>query len=126
MSTTLVRVTGQRAACRSFTSNRQAVFFMGENIVNARMLKHELSLRSQELSDQIATVLYGHNAEVQGATLADLLSMWLAGHHVLGDRERTDKLRDDLLEGHMQHVKILVQINEQIARDEGRFPPCPL
>jgi len=89
-------------------------------------LKHEMSLRSQELVDQITPILYGHNSEVQGATLADLLSMWLAGHHVLGDRERTQALREQMLDFHVDHVRILIPINEAIARDEGRFPPCPL
>jgi hypothetical protein len=35
---------------------------------------------SQELVERIAPILSGHGPDVQGAALADLVAMWLAGH----------------------------------------------
>ncbi len=55
------------------------------------------------LVDKIRPILAGKIPEVQGAVLADLLAMWLAGHHQGGP----EVLRT-LLNAHVEHVKRLV------------------
>ena len=59
-------------------------------------------------------VLHGHHPGWQGALLADLLSHWLVGHHP-GDRER-------LLALHVEEVRALVPLTEQILFNGGRHP----
>jgi hypothetical protein len=39
------------------------------------------------LIDQIKPLLAGHDPAVQGAVLADLLAIWLSGHHPATVRE---------------------------------------
>jgi hypothetical protein len=39
--------------------------------------------------------------------------MWLAGHNVFGDRQATDRLREDLLKEHLRAVRELIPVNEQ-------------
>jgi hypothetical protein len=52
--------------------------------------------------------------EVQGAVLADLLAIWLAGHQVEGDAEATRKLRGDILATHLLMVEELTAVNARI------------
>ena len=66
------------------------------------------------LSATIRAHLAGHDPIVQGAVLADLLSMWLAGHVVEGDDKATERLRRDLLKVHVAFVKGLIPINFKI------------
>jgi hypothetical protein len=53
----------------------------------------------------------GKAADVQGAALADLLALWLAGHVVPGDPEGTQLVRDAILEMHLAAMWKLVPIN---------------
>jgi hypothetical protein len=71
------------------------------------------------ISKRVAEVLAGHPAEVQGAVLADLLAMWLAGHHSPGDEDWTRQWRADLLAMHCSMVRLLVPVN---ARMIGTTP----
>ena len=57
--------------------------------------------------------LAGEPPEMQGAALADLLSTWLAGHHVAGDADATRNLRAELLAKHCQTVRELVPIEAE-------------
>ena len=41
------------------------------------------------LENQVFPLLKGHPPEMQGCVLADLLAIWLAGHHVAGDEDAT-------------------------------------
>jgi hypothetical protein len=66
-----------------------------------------------KMLDECSKALVGHETYVQGAVLADLLSMWLAGHNVVGDREATDRLREGLLQEHIQAVRALIPVSEQ-------------
>jgi hypothetical protein len=52
---------------------------------------------------------------VQGAVLADLLAIWLAGHHVAGDEDATRKMRAELLSMHCTMVRELTSINAKIV-----------
>jgi hypothetical protein len=51
---------------------------------------------------------------LQGAVLADLLAIWLAGHHVTGDEDATRKMRAELLAEHCFAVRQLTEINAKI------------
>jgi hypothetical protein len=62
----------------------------------------------------ISPALAGLLPEVQGAILADLLAMWLAGHHVEGDVIATRKMREALVQAHMVAVARLTKINARI------------
>jgi len=60
------------------------------------------------LLDRIAPTLAGESIEMQGAVVADLAALWIAGHRVRGDRAEGDRLRESLLEMHTKHVRELV------------------
>lgn len=64
----------------------------------------------RRLCADIAPILAGHSPMVQGATLADLTAMWLAGF--LGD----DATRDELLTAHIELVRKLVPVNAAAIR----------
>jgi hypothetical protein len=51
---------------------------------------------------------------MQGAILADLLAIWLAGHHVEGDKDATRKMRVELLAEHCTAVRQLTSVNARI------------
>ena len=59
------------------------------------------------LLDRIKPLLAGKPAELQGAVIADLAAIWLAGHRVAGDRAEGDRMREDLLALHTEHVREL-------------------
>jgi hypothetical protein len=69
--------------------------------------------------DRIRPLLAGHSPEVQGAVLADLLAIWLAGHHVAGDEDATRTMREELLAFHLTQVRQLTTVN---ARSMGTTP----
>lgn len=50
--------------------------------------------------------LAGHPSEVQCVALADLLSIWLAGH--------SPESRESLLAAHIRNVRELIPVNEMI------------
>jgi hypothetical protein len=59
------------------------------------------------LADRISPILHGHNPEIQGAVLAELL----AGNVVPGDRMQTILLRGRLFHEHMKIVRDLTKLN---------------
>jgi hypothetical protein len=63
------------------------------------------------LVEQVRPLLAGQASELQGAVLADLLAIWLAGHHVPGDVRATRDVRADLLAHHVHWVRKLVPVN---------------
>lgn len=65
------------------------------------------------ISEVIQPLLHGQARQVQGGVLADLLSLWLAGHVIIGDREATDELRHQLLDDLVATVWKLVPASEQ-------------
>ena len=71
----------------------------------------------EALVKNICTQFAGKPAPVQGAALADLLAIWLAGHVVAADdridRPATDKLRKDVLAHHLDKVRELLWVNAQ-------------
>jgi hypothetical protein len=64
--------------------------------------------------DRIRPLLAGHDPDIQGAVLADLLAIWLAGHHVEGDKDATRKLRAELLAEHCTAVRQFTSVNAKI------------
>jgi hypothetical protein len=59
---------------------------------------------SQRIVEQVKPLLAGHDPAVQGAALADLLSLWLAGHH--------PDLRERMLTMLIEGVRALIPFNE--------------
>jgi hypothetical protein len=73
-----------------------------------------------ELVDKIKPFLTGHDPSIQGAALAELLALWLAGHH--------PDLRHEMLDLHIDTVRELVPVAEAEIfgngpRPEGWEPP---
>lgn len=66
---------------------------------------------SQEIVDACAKHLAGHGHMVQGAALADLLSMWLSG--VQG--EDAEEVRKQMLDNLIRTVNLLTPINSEIT-----------
>lgn len=62
----------------------------------------------------ITPLLAGREPKIQGAILAGLLAIWLAGHHVKGDTDATRKLRGEILAAHIVGVTELVPVNAMI------------
>jgi hypothetical protein len=76
--------------------------------------------QAQAIKRQIRPHLAGLPSEVQGAILADLLSLWLAGHIVPGNRRETDSLRSVLLRQHVKAVREMIPSSE--AEILGNLP----
>lgn len=62
----------------------------------------------------IAPLLAGRGPGVQGAALADLLAMWIAGHN--------PDAREELLKNHVEAVRTLVPLNARIIGDKIGVP----
>jgi hemerythrin len=60
---------------------------------------------------QLRPLLASKPSEIQGAALADLLSIWLAGHVIRGDHKATKRLRDKVLNIHIEIVRRLIPIS---------------
>jgi len=64
--------------------------------------------RADALLDRIAPLIEGQSAELQGAVIADMTAIWVAGHRVAGNRADGDLLREGLLRMHAEHVRELI------------------
>jgi hypothetical protein len=67
-----------------------------------------------ELTGKIRPILAGNPAPVQGAVLADLLALWLAGHAAPDNDGATEILRERVLEAHLKTVRELIPVNYQM------------
>ena len=76
---------------------------------------HDDATEAMELARAISPLLAGRKPEVQSAVLADLLSMWLAGHVWRGDPKATKRLREHLLKQHLGAVRALIDLNYKIS-----------
>src|SRR5262249_47615098 len=92
---------------------------MNESISLAALEAMRIAARVFEL---IRPELTGKPRNVQGAVLADVLAIWLAGHIVPGDKKATDALREDLLKTHLQQVRTLVEISHKIIHEPEPEP----
>lgn len=82
------------------------------------MMKSEANT-ALALAERLKLRLDGHPAQVQGATLAQLLAIWLAGHVLPGRPELTEKLREELLLMHVESVRRLVPL---VTTEMGTTP----
>lgn len=64
--------------------------------------------RAIQIANQIKPQLAGLGPEMQGAVLAELFSIWLAGH--------PEELWDTLIETHMEFVLPLARANAKLIR----------
>ena len=66
-----------------------------------------------ETAERIEPILAGKLPEVQSAILAELLAMWLAGHFSGENNASTDRMREELLQHHIQLVRDLLSVIKQ-------------
>jgi hypothetical protein len=78
--------------------------------------EHDLmATRAMAISKEISLALQPrYPPELQGAVLADLLSIWLAGHAPI--------VREEILQLHIAHVRELIEINEKLILGEQGHP----
>ena len=60
--------------------------------------------------ERIAPILANRNVELQGAVVADLAAIWLAGHRTTEGRAEGNKMREELLALLAEHVRELVEM----------------
>lgn len=82
----------------------------------------EFATEAAQLYDAVATILRPYHSYVQGAVLADMLAMWLAGHSLIGDRKGTREMREGLLAEHIKHVRELIPQNEKMLAERSLNP----
>jgi hypothetical protein len=74
-----------------------------------------MAREASSISAQIEPLLHGRGPELQGAVLADLLAMFIAGHH--------PGLREEILQMHIGAVRGLIPVCEaQIFEQHGGKP----
>jgi hypothetical protein len=78
-----------------------------------RMATEAMNL-SREISLNLQPMLKGRDPAVQGAVLADLAAIWLAGW--------PPAAREELLDMHVQKIRELIDVNEKIIFGEKGHP----
>ena len=91
------------------------LMFAASELASLRDDAKQAADEAMALVKKISPLLAGRDANVQGAVLADLLAMWLAGHVQLGEPEQTKRMRELMLEAHIVGVKTLIDINYKIS-----------
>lgn len=66
---------------------------------------------SFDIVDRIKPLMAGRPGEVQGAVIAQLLAMWVAGHYLNGEA-----IMEEVLEHHIAHVRTLIPIEVDALR----------
>jgi hypothetical protein len=88
----------------------------------------EMTERAAAVSRQIQALLHGLGPHAQGAVMADLVSLWIAGHierselgNTPDNRPLTDALRHEIITEWMNLVVMLLPAseNEILARIEA-------
>jgi hypothetical protein len=64
-----------------------------------------------DLVEAVSPFFVGKPTQVQGAALADLLAIWLAGHVNRDDPSKSARIREEMLELHLKAVRALIPIN---------------
>jgi hypothetical protein len=72
-----------------------------------------MARESQALANRIKPLLAGHSPLVQGAALAELVSLWLAGHYQFGP-----ELSETILQQHIELVRELTPVNIKLLKGE--------
>lgn len=78
------------------------------------------TLKALALSSVIQPLLHGHPSYIQSAALADLVSLWLAGHIVPGNPEGTQRTREGLFDDWCETVWKLVPASEKEIKEARR------
>lgn len=71
----------------------------------------EAAKLARYISTRIKLILAGLDPGVQSAVLADLTSLWIAGH-IADTPEHTHQLREQLLADHVQLIRDLIKPSE--------------
>ena len=71
------------------------------------------------LVNRIKPIRAGQPPEIVGATLADLLAIWLASHIFPSMPSATAEMREVLLQTHIMHVRELMVENAKILGTGG-------
>jgi hypothetical protein len=72
------------------------------------------AIQVEPLVEQIRPILAGKEPPLQGAVLADLTALWLAGFVIKGDPKGTHALREELLLRHFELVCQLIKVNARM------------
>jgi len=83
-------------------------------------LDPDQTAQALQVSKAIQPALCGLDDAVQGAALADLLSLWIAGHYVWGDDQATGEFRKEVLGHFVQAVIELIPASSKELAD--RWP----
>ena len=67
----------------------------------------------EAIVNAVRPLLAGKSSPIQGAALADLLAIWLAGHFATGNQRATAAIRERLLKEHIETVRKLIPLNEE-------------
>jgi hypothetical protein len=71
-----------------------------------------------EIWPTVSAALAGRHPLIQGAVLADLVATWLAGY--TGEHtKQVDRMREELLQLHVDTVRRLIPVNEQKMMERG-------
>lgn len=73
-----------------------------------------MATQTLDLANELAQLLKGRPREIQGATLAELLSRWLAGHQ----GPDIDNERERLLHAHVELVRQLLPSNDVMVKKQ--------
>jgi hypothetical protein len=68
---------------------------------------------ANELAESMRPLLSGKGSMLQGAALAELVAMWLAGHIVDGNAKATDRARRTTLRMFVETVVKLIPVMER-------------
>lgn len=77
------------------------------------------------LVEAIRPILGGKPPPIQGAVLADLLAIWLAGH-CTADAATNAAVREELLSAHIAMVRELIPVNEEWMLRRREAPKDPV
>lgn len=86
------------------------------------MNEARLAIRASELAKACHPILAGQGGEVQGAALAELVALHLAGHIIPGAEAETAEMREAMLELFVETVKSLLPIMEAMHTLKDRTP----
>jgi hypothetical protein len=79
----------------------------------------ELERLIEQFRLTVFPLLSGKPPEIQGAVLADLTAIWLAGHVCVGNPTATADLRETLLDHHIAAVRDLIAVNARAMGTDG-------
>lgn len=86
-------------------------------------MKTDRAAEVERIVEQIRPLLFpllaGKPPEIQGAVLADLTAIWLAGHFHVHDPSATAELRELLLKHHIAAVRELIPANARALGTDG-------